>query len=170
MKIGGNPGGTFFRGQMDEFRIFSRALSASELQSIMNTPIVQPATPTPGPTFTPTATPGPTSTPTATPVPTPTPTSTPTTTPATNANSGANPDSNANAYVSANIHSDGDAGSNANRDSSAATAESSYGDLVQRRGRNSATDNSGSGHNGTLVNGPSLDRWAVRQWHFVGWN
>ena len=36
----GNNGGSYFRGQMDEFRIFSRTLSASEVQSIMNNAIL----------------------------------------------------------------------------------------------------------------------------------
>ena len=36
IKIGGHPAGHYFRGQVDEFRIFSRALSASEIQTIMN--------------------------------------------------------------------------------------------------------------------------------------
>jgi hypothetical protein len=36
IKIGGYPAGHSFRGQVDEFRIFSRALSASEVQTIMN--------------------------------------------------------------------------------------------------------------------------------------
>ena len=39
IKIGGHPAGHYFRGQLDEFRVFSRALSPSEVQSIMNTAI-----------------------------------------------------------------------------------------------------------------------------------
>ena len=39
VKIGGHPAGHYFRGQVDEFRIFSRALSASEIQTIMNNAI-----------------------------------------------------------------------------------------------------------------------------------
>ena len=38
VKIGGHPAGHYFRGQVDEFRIFNRALSPSEVQSIMNDP------------------------------------------------------------------------------------------------------------------------------------
>ena len=41
IRIGSNPAGTYFSGQMDEFRIFGRALSASEVQSIMNNAISQ---------------------------------------------------------------------------------------------------------------------------------
>ena len=40
IRIGSNPGGTFFRGALDEFRVFSRALSQSEIQSIMSTAIL----------------------------------------------------------------------------------------------------------------------------------
>ena len=40
VKIGGHPAGHYFRGQIDEFRIFSRALSPSEVQSIMNNAIL----------------------------------------------------------------------------------------------------------------------------------
>lgn len=39
VKIGGHPHPHPFRGQIDEFRIFSRALSASEVQNMMNNPI-----------------------------------------------------------------------------------------------------------------------------------
>jgi hypothetical protein len=39
VKIGANPGGSFWRGSIDEARIYSRALSQSEIQSIINTPI-----------------------------------------------------------------------------------------------------------------------------------
>jgi hypothetical protein len=39
VKIGSNPPGKYFRGQIDEFRIFNRALSANEVQSIMNNAI-----------------------------------------------------------------------------------------------------------------------------------
>ena len=40
IKIGTNPGGTFFNGQLDEFRVFNRALSASEIQNIKNNAIL----------------------------------------------------------------------------------------------------------------------------------
>ena len=40
IKVGGHPAGHYFRGQMDEFRVFSRALSASEVLSVMNNPIL----------------------------------------------------------------------------------------------------------------------------------
>ena len=62
IRIGSNPGGTFFRGALDEVRVFNRALSQSEIQNVMNISIVPAPTPTPPPT------------PTATPTPTPTPT------------------------------------------------------------------------------------------------
>ena len=39
VKIGGHPAGHYFQGQLDEVRIFSRVLSPSEIQSIMNTAI-----------------------------------------------------------------------------------------------------------------------------------
>jgi hypothetical protein len=39
VKLGGHPHPHTFRGQIDEFRIFSRALSASEVQTIMNNAI-----------------------------------------------------------------------------------------------------------------------------------
>ena len=39
IKIGSNPGGAFMNGALDELRIFNRALSQSEIQSIMATPI-----------------------------------------------------------------------------------------------------------------------------------
>ena len=39
VKIGANPGGSFWRGSIDEARIYSRALSQAEIQSVMNTPI-----------------------------------------------------------------------------------------------------------------------------------
>ena len=40
IRIGSNPAGTYFRGALDEFRVFSRALSQSEIQSIMSNPIL----------------------------------------------------------------------------------------------------------------------------------
>ena len=40
IKVGGHPLGHYFFGQMDEFRVFSRALSPSEVVNIMNTPIL----------------------------------------------------------------------------------------------------------------------------------
>jgi hypothetical protein len=42
VKLGGHPHPHTFRGQIDEFRIFSRALSPSEVQSIMNGAISAP--------------------------------------------------------------------------------------------------------------------------------
>ena len=39
VKIGGHPHPHPFRGQLDEFRLFGRALSASEVQSVMNNAI-----------------------------------------------------------------------------------------------------------------------------------
>ena len=39
VKVGGHPAGHYFRGQVDEFRVFSRALSAGEIQTIMNNAI-----------------------------------------------------------------------------------------------------------------------------------
>ncbi|MER7618549.1 LamG domain-containing protein, partial [Nonomuraea wenchangensis] len=67
LRIGGNNvWGEFFKGLIDEVRIYNRAQSASEIQSDMATPIT--VAPTPTPTQTPTPTP------TDTPTPTPTPT------------------------------------------------------------------------------------------------
>ena len=40
IRIGSNPAGTYFRGVLDEFRVFNRALSVSEIQNIMNNPIL----------------------------------------------------------------------------------------------------------------------------------
>ena len=40
VKVGGHPAGHYFRGEVDEFRIFSRALSSGEVQSIMNNAIL----------------------------------------------------------------------------------------------------------------------------------
>jgi hypothetical protein len=42
VKLGGHPHPHTFRGQIDEFRVFSRALSASEVQTIMSNPISAP--------------------------------------------------------------------------------------------------------------------------------
>ena len=39
VKVGGHPAGHYLRGQVDDFRIFNRALSPSEIQTIMNNPI-----------------------------------------------------------------------------------------------------------------------------------
>ena len=39
VKIGGHPAGHYFRGQVDELRIFKRALSSSEVGNIMNSAI-----------------------------------------------------------------------------------------------------------------------------------
>ena len=39
VKVGGHPAGHYFRGEVDEFRIFSRALSSGEVQTIMNNAI-----------------------------------------------------------------------------------------------------------------------------------
>ena len=54
----------YLDGQIDDFRIYDRALSASEVQGLWGG-----STPTPTPTSTPTPTPGPTATPGPTPVP-----------------------------------------------------------------------------------------------------
>ena len=43
VKLGGHPSGHYFRGQVDEFRIFNRALSASEVQTTMTNAIQPPA-------------------------------------------------------------------------------------------------------------------------------
>lgn len=61
----------YLDGQVDDFRIYNRALSASEIQSLANG---GGSTPTPTPTATPTPTPASTVTPTPTPAATPTPT------------------------------------------------------------------------------------------------
>ena len=42
VKVGGHPAGHHFLGQLDELRIFNRALSPNELQSIMNNAISSP--------------------------------------------------------------------------------------------------------------------------------
>ena len=95
MRIGGNSiWGEYFSGQIDEVRVYSKALSATQIQTDMNTAIggttpTPVPTPTSGPTPVPTATPSPTPKPTAvptpitspTPIPTPAPTPTPTPTP-----------------------------------------------------------------------------------------
>lgn len=40
LKFGGNAvWGEYFAGQLDEIRIYNRALSATEIQSDMNTPL-----------------------------------------------------------------------------------------------------------------------------------
>jgi len=93
-----------FGGDLDEVRVYGRALSAAEVATLFAdgalpqpeptptpTPTVTPtATPTPTPTVTPTPTPEPTVTPTPEPTVTPTtvPTSTPTTTPSAQPTSG----------------------------------------------------------------------------------
>jgi hypothetical protein len=63
-----------FNGTIDDIRIYNRALSQSEIQTDMNTPIG-------GATVTPSPTPSTTATPSATPTPSPTPTTTPTPSP-----------------------------------------------------------------------------------------
>ncbi len=83
LRIGGNSRwGEYFSGKIDEVRVYNRALSASEIQNDMNTPI-GPAAPPATSTATPTRTNTPTSTSTSTPANTaaPTPTSKPTNTP-----------------------------------------------------------------------------------------
>lgn len=40
VKVGGHPAGHYFKGRMDEFRVFSRALSPSEVLTVMNNPIL----------------------------------------------------------------------------------------------------------------------------------
>ena len=42
VKVGGHPAGHSFRGELDEFRVFSRALSATEIQTVMSTAIDPP--------------------------------------------------------------------------------------------------------------------------------
>ena len=73
LRIGGNSmWGEYLAGRIDEVRIYNRALSQSEIQNDMNTPIGA-GSPTPTPTNTPvgpTSTPTPTNTPTRTPTPT----------------------------------------------------------------------------------------------------
>jgi Concanavalin A-like lectin/glucanases superfamily len=84
LQIGGDSiYGQYFQGKIDEVRIYNRALSATQIQSDMNTPITPSPTPTPTATPTVTATATPTATPTSTPTATPmsTPTATPTVTP-----------------------------------------------------------------------------------------
>jgi len=70
VNIGRRTGGYYFSGTIDDVRIYNRALSQTEIQADMNTPIGT-LSPTPTPTV-------PTPTPTSTPTPTPIPTSTPT--------------------------------------------------------------------------------------------
>jgi PKD repeat protein len=48
LTIGGNSSGNNFAGTIDEVRIYSRALSPSEIQSDMNTPVGNPPTPPTG--------------------------------------------------------------------------------------------------------------------------
>ncbi len=74
---------TFF-GIIDEVTLYSRALSQTEIQAIVNADSAgkcKTSSPTTTPTATPTPTPTPTATPAATPTPTPTPTTTSTATP-----------------------------------------------------------------------------------------
>ena len=87
VNIGRRSGGSgyYFNGVIDDVRIYNRALSQTEIQADMNTPVRTPTpTPTATATFTPTATatstPTATHTPTSTPTATHTPTSTPTAT------------------------------------------------------------------------------------------
>ena len=69
-----SDGATYFLlGQLDEVRVYNRALSAAEIEALAAVP----PTPTPTATDTPTPTPTPTETPIATDTPTPTPTATP---------------------------------------------------------------------------------------------
>ncbi|OAI55817.1 hypothetical protein AYO49_01070 [Verrucomicrobiaceae bacterium SCGC AG-212-N21] len=51
IKLGGHPAGHHFRGALDEMRIYSRALSAVEIQTDMNSPVGNPA-PNTAPTIT----------------------------------------------------------------------------------------------------------------------
>src|SRR5205823_5992158 len=63
LRIGGNSiWGEYFTGRIDEVRVYNRALSQTEIQADMGSPIVTP-TPTPTPTPAPTETPTPTPTP-----------------------------------------------------------------------------------------------------------
>jgi hypothetical protein len=85
LTIGGNTvWGEYFKGVLDEIRLYNTALTQNQIQTDMNTPIAPPtvtSTPTPTPTLTPSPTisviPTPTGTltPTRTPTPTPTPVS-----------------------------------------------------------------------------------------------
>src|ERR1044071_5049842 len=101
LRMGGNlPFSEYFIGRIDEVRVYNQALSQSEIQADMNTPVGTPAptptstpspaetptptpaqTPTPPPSPTPAETPPPSPTPAETPTPTPTETPTPTPTP-----------------------------------------------------------------------------------------
>ncbi len=80
----GHPVNEFYAGDLDDVRIYSRALTTNDifvLYGVTNTPTPTPTptfTPTPTPTVTPTPTETPTPTATFTPGPTPTPTPTPT--------------------------------------------------------------------------------------------
>src|SRR5205814_5828786 len=63
LRIGGNSiWGEYFTGRIDEVRVYNRALSQTEIQADMGSPIVT-TTPTPTPTPQPTETPTPTPTP-----------------------------------------------------------------------------------------------------------
>jgi Concanavalin A-like lectin/glucanases superfamily len=75
LRIGGNSvWDEWFRGEIDEVRVYDRALSAVDIQRDMNTAVTaDAAAPVPTPTPTPTATPTPAPTPTPTPQPTPPP-------------------------------------------------------------------------------------------------
>ncbi len=76
LRIGGNSiWGEYFNGVIDEIRIYNKVLSATEIQSDMNTAIGSSPTVTPSITVTPTQIPTPT--PTVSSAPTPTPTNTP---------------------------------------------------------------------------------------------
>lgn len=76
--IGNDGWGNYFNGNIDEIRIYNRALSASEIMDNYNAIAFTPSNP-PTPTTTPTS--SPTSSMTYTPFPTPTPIQTTTTTP-----------------------------------------------------------------------------------------
>ena len=83
MRIGGNSiWGEYFSGQIDEVRVYSKALTAAQIQTDMNTAL---GTSTPAPTPTPapitTPTPAPTTNPTTNPTPAPTANPTPAPTP-----------------------------------------------------------------------------------------
>jgi hypothetical protein len=72
-----NGNSDYFSGTLDEIRIYNSALTQTQIQTDMNTPIGQ----APSPTLVPTATPTPLPTATPTPLPTATPTPLPTATP-----------------------------------------------------------------------------------------
>ena len=77
LRVGQNDSGRYFRGTLDDVRIYNRALSDEEIAELA----AGPPTPTPAPTETFTPTPTETFTPTPTETFTPTPTETPTDTP-----------------------------------------------------------------------------------------